>query len=95
MKEKEALEKAEREASKTGVGSNDSEENSEDAVKGKWKRGADDLDFDDFDESSGRSGEWSGLGAGPAGLDDRSATVASEEEAEVAGILMMNIGLNR
>ena len=46
------------EASKTDVGT-DSEENSEGAVKGKGKRGAnDDLDFDDFDEGSG---EWSGL----------------------------------
>ena len=62
-------------------------------MKGKRKRGADDLDFDDFDESSGRSGEWSGLGAGRAGLD-QLPIVASEEEAEVAGILMMNIGLN-
>ena len=46
-------------------------------MKGKWKRGADDLDFDDFDEGSG---EWSGMGAG---LDKTSAlcTVANEEEA--------------
>ena len=47
----------------------DSEEDSEGAVKGKRKRGADDLDFDDFDEGAGRSGEWRGLGAGPTGLD--------------------------
>ena len=57
-------------------------------MKGKRKRGADDLDFGDFDEGSG---EWSGLGAGP---DKTSAlcTVANEEEAEeVAGTLMINI----
>ena len=44
-------------------------------MKGKRKRGADDLDFDNFDEGSG---EWSGLGAG---LDKTSAlcTVANDE----------------
>ena len=41
---------------KTDVGPNDSEEDSEEAVKGKRKRGADDLDSDDSDEGSGRSG---------------------------------------
>ena len=40
-------------------------------------KGADDLDFDDFDKCSG---EWSGLGAG---LDLLS--VASEEKAKVMG----------
>ena len=40
-------------------------------------KGADDLDFDDFDECSG---EWSGLGAG---LDPLS--IASEEKAKVTG----------
>ena len=57
-------------------------------MKGKRKRGADDLDFDDFDEGSG---EWSGMGAG---LDKTSAlcTVVNEEEAsEVTGTLMINI----
>ena len=46
-------------------------------MKGKRKRGADDLDFGDFDEGSG---EWSGLGAG---IDKTSAlcTVANEAEA--------------
>ena len=49
-----------------GQNETDSEEDLEGAVKGKRKRGADDLDFDDFDEGSG---EWSGLG----GLDQTSA----------------------
>ena len=49
-----------------GQNETDSEEDLEGAVKGKRKRGADDLDFDGFDEGSG---EWSGLG----GLDQTSA----------------------
>ena len=48
-----------------GQNETDSEEDLECAVKGKRKRGADGLDFDDFDEGSG---EWSGVG----GLDQTS-----------------------
>ena len=38
-----------------GQNETNSEEDMEGAVKGKRKRGANDLDFDDFDEGSG---EW-------------------------------------
>ena len=82
LEEKEALEKAERRRQRRMLGQNETDSEEEGAVKGKRKRGADDLDFDDFDEGSG---EWSGLGAG---LDQTSAplSVESEEEAEeVAG----------
>ena len=44
-----------------GQNETDSEEDSGGSVKGKRKRGDDDLDFVDFDKGSG---EWSGLGLG-------------------------------
>ena len=49
--------KGREKASKTDVGPNDSEEDSEVTVKGERKRSVDDLDFDDWDQGSG---EWSG-----------------------------------
>ena len=61
-----------------GQNETDSEEDFEGAVKGKRKRGADDLDFDDFDEGSG---EWSGLG----GLDQTSAPHHSKRRGSRGG----------
>ena len=60
LEEKEALEKVERTRM---LGQNETDSEEEGAVKGKRKslRGADDLDFDDFDEGTDPSGEWSGL----------------------------------
>jgi nucleolar protein 14 len=74
LEEKEALEKAERRRQRRMLGQNESDSEEEGTVKGKRKRGADDLDFDDEG-----SGEWSGLGAG---LDQTSALLpeASEEK---------------
>ena len=73
LEEKEVLERAERRRRRRMLGQNESDSEEEGTVKGKRKRGADDLDFDDG------SGEWSGLGAG---LDQTSAPLseASEEE---------------
>ena len=56
---REALEKAKRRRQKWMLGQNESDNEEEGTVKGKRKRGADDLDFDDEG-----SGERSGLGAG-------------------------------
>ena len=74
LEEKEALEKAERRRRRRMLGQNESDSEEDGTVKGKRKRGADDLDFDDEGP-----GEWSGLGAG---LDQTSAPLseASEEE---------------
>ena len=74
LEEKEALEKAERRRRRRMLGQNESDSEEDGTLKGKRKRGADDLDFDDEGP-----GEWSGLGAG---LDQTSAPLseASEEE---------------
>lgn len=73
LEEKEALEKAERKRQRRMLGQNESDSEEEGTMKGKRKRGADDLDFDEGSE------EWSGLGAG---LDQTSAplSIPSEEE---------------
>ena len=78
LEEKEALEKAERRRQRRMLGQNESDSEEEGTLKGKRRRGADDLDFDDEGLV-----EWSGLGAG---LDQTSAPLseASEEEAEPA-----------
>ena len=75
LEEKEALEKAERRRQRRMLGQNESD-SEEGVVKGKRKRGADDLD-DDFDEGPG---DWDGLGTG---LDQTAAlSEASEDDTE-------------
>ena len=74
LEEKEALEKAERRRRRRMLGQNESDSEEEGTVKGKRKRGADDLDFDDEGP-----GEWSGLGAG---LDQTSAPLSEVSEEE-------------
>ena len=85
LEEKEALEKAERRRQRRMLGQNESDSEEEGTVKGKRKRGADDLDFDDFDEGSG---EWSGLGVGldqaSAPLSEASEDADAEEVAEIS-----------
>lgn len=76
LEEKEALEKAERRRQRRMLGQNESDSEDEGTMKGKRKRGADDLDFDEG------SGEWSGLGVG---LDQTSAPLSEASEEEDAG----------
>ena len=61
-----------------GQNETDSEEDLEGALKGQRKRGANDPDFDDFDEGLG---EWSGLG----GLDQTSASHRSKRRGSRGG----------
>lgn len=79
LEEKEALEKAERRRRRRMLGQDESDSENEGTVKGKRKRGADDLD-DDFDDGQG---EWDELGVG---LVQTSAALSEEsQEEEVEG----------
>ncbi|KAF8961098.1 nucleolar protein 14 [Flammula alnicola] len=81
LEAKEALEKAERRRRKRMLGLDESSDEEEGAkMKGKRKRGADDLD-DDFDEEVGDyEALGAGLGAGAAAVSEESEEGSDSEE---------------